>query len=469
MEISKNINFFQKSSQKCRYCCLIFGSSFFFDTRYILCLIVLGISSSGTVYQQSLDDIQKRVKRQTVMNPDNQYEDGTTAESLFQKEEGHYIRFAQGVDLGSLSKDQCLLKCSEEDACASIQYLKRPGNCSLSTETKEDAAPYYFRNASWDYYEKTKDYFLIFHKETGRYLQARNLQRASLTSTINDNCYFFWSGQTIRPKNSPDQVLSAQGNFSGSPLWLYSYHPDSLQKWSYENNQLKLENSNGLQLSASNNAVTVTRSSVELLKNYWSLHLPNSYFVITHRGTGNVLTANSNDRVLLSEYNGEDEQFWFWDDEHIRPKKYTNKVLQNSNGISLGNLGSNLAQKWNAKDDDTIISSEPRFGVRFCTNHLSTSNGASISSCASADQQYPYIRDKWSFDSARMYFFILHKNSGKVITANSATTVKAQTYFLGTNQQWFWDGDIIRNKRYPDKVLTLEYTGIARDQFVLLL
>ena len=69
--------------------------------------------------------------------------------------------------------------------------------------------------------------------------------------------------------------------------------------------------------------------------------------------------------VILWEFNGQDNQFWFWDGEMLRNKKFPNKVLdfhwmdyqQNSWGkVYLHNENGGMNQKWSLTGEDEIIS-----------------------------------------------------------------------------------------------------------------
>ena len=64
--------------------------------------------------------------------------------------------------------------------------------------------------------------------------------------------------------------------------------------------------------------------------------------------------------MILWEFNGQDNQFWFWDGEMLRNKKFANKVLdfhwmdyqQNSWGkVYLHNENGGMNQKWNLTVD----------------------------------------------------------------------------------------------------------------------
>ena len=419
------------------------------------------------------------VKRQDI-NPDEEYEGEQTVESLFGEELHCRILFPRGVELPDISKEECMKQCLEEDSCQSVTYKANnpnTGQCNLNIETKYDVGQYFKCNddlsTSWNYYERIRDFFLIFNKASGRVLKARDETTVELAEKNEDECYWFWAGAKIHSKKYPERVLTAskidQITNKGS-VTLSSFNANLLQEWSYEENLIKAISDDD-QVTAELNVDVGNKVIISAPKHapsqYWSLSLARNYFLITSRGSGNVLDAHAadNGQVIMWEYHGGDNQLWFWDDDNIRSKKFPDKVLQVDRGEGGFDYGSanlatfvagNYLQKWTAPEDQDLIEGVRRPRRRdippiLCAETFSTTNGTRVIGCQVNGQR----NDKWTFSASRVYFFIINKQSGKVIVTNSESSVQMETYDMSKKQLWFWDGEAIRSKLYTNKVLRM--------------
>ena len=432
-----------------------------------------------------LASVHKRVRRDT--SPAKDYEEGQTVESLFLGKRHCRILFAVGTQFDDISRQYCLELCSEQTSCQSILFKENKldtGICHLSTETRYDVPPSLFtcndkESKSWHYCEKLPDYFLIFNKETGKILNAKDENQVEMSLTEDEKSFWFWSRSTIRSKKYPDKVLTVNDPTAGNTdrdISLGTYKGRDTQKWT--NSDYKVKSISGgssdlfLSVNAQNKIIAASVSSDYL--QHWSLSLKPSYFIITSRGSGTALTADdkNNVRIMMWEYHGEDNQLWFWDDENIRSKKFPDKVLQAGNcqgaqATLAKYANNNKLQSWAAdSQDDTIkvISSIQNYFPKLCVDNFSTDNNTKVIRCR--NNRYP--NDKWTFSSSRMYFFIIHKTNGKVITASSQTSVSLGSYDLSDEKQWFWDRDVVRSKRYSDRVLTINtrsYTKIGLENY----
>ena len=402
------------------------------------------------------------------MNPDEEFENVQTVESMFVEEKYCKIMFSLGVRIFDISKEKCMKFCQENDNCKSVSYKDANGGdhntCLLNTETKYEVGLFYASRTEisqkWNHYQQVKDYFLIFYKESGTIIKAKDKSSIDLTEKEGEDCFWFWTGLSIRSKKYPDKVLTASSEDAGlsqRPVVLRNYKVDLLQKWRYTENKIKLELDGAsikLALSIGANKAIIATPMTKENSNYWSLSLDRSYFIITSRGSGTVLDAAFDPEgvVHLWDYHGKDNQLWFWDDEHIRSKHYPDKVLQVNGPLERVSLGTYVfgdeKQLWTV-DDNGIMKTVA--GTSICASDFINRNGIVIEVC----ENNQYQNAKWSFSSARLYFFILQKSSGNVISAKTDTTLHLQKYDMNSKQLWYWDGHIIRNKMYTNKILTV--------------
>ena len=392
-------------------------------------------------------------------------EKGQPIGSLFQEDKKCRIILGTGVSLATSSVEECLAQCLEDDGCQSVSYNTlddESENCLLNTETKYDVGPFFICNEpTWSYFEKVRDYFLISNKESGSLLSARDETTAELTNNIQSNCYWFWSGDVIRSMKYPSRVLtisSKRGRPSSIPERGVSLQKRSIglkQSWGYEDNKLRstIDNKHDLELAiGGDNKLVVTVPELAKLQ-HWSLSLDPIYFVIANRKNGKVIATDKDANVQMFGYNGQDSQLWYWDDNNIRSKSFPDKVLKvdETGKVDLGTyIYSDPSQKWTINGNDNI---------------KQLSNNSSILLCESDTDSIRGCREKisdgskWTLELSRVHFFILHKKSGKVLSAKSKDALNLQKYNMSDNQLWFWDNEAIRNKEYPEKVLTMQKKG----------
>ena len=421
------------------------------------------------------------VKRQTV-NSDRDYKSGQTVKILFCKEQHCKIAFTGGAQLNEISKDEFMKQCQAEDACQSITYEANKTatdtrQCNLNIKTKYDVRSYFTCNDDvskpWDYYEKIRDYFRIFNKESGLVMKTKCENKVEFAKINEDKCYWFWADTNIRFKKYPQAVLVAgqinQRTNKGN-VTLSSLNSSILQNWSNDGKVIEAISDDGTfkgQINVANRNKEIIISSEQVSTRYCILSLPRNYFIITNRGSGNVLDADTCNygRVILWEYHGQDNQLWGWDDDSIRSKKFPNKVLQverarsdigYANAILRKLVFGNYGQKGTARRNQDIIE-----GVRnplskdyhptLYAENFSTENDTKVIACPLQGQ----CNDKWTFSASRAYFFIINKRTGKVISANTASSVQMEHYEMSKKQLQFWDADTIRSKRSANKVLTI--------------
>ena len=65
------------------------------------------------------------------------------------------------------------------------------------------------------------------------------------------------------------------------------------------------------------------------------------------------------------------------------------------------------------------------------------------------------------------YFAILGKQSGKALDANRSNQGELFLWDFngGDNQLWFWDGELLRNKHFPNKVLDFHWMDYQRNSW----
>lgn len=235
--------------------------------------------------------------------------------------------------------------------------------------------------------------------------------------------------------------------------------------WNFENNQLTSRYKN-LKLDVKHThtydgALVGVYPGTGYMNQKWSLSLDRLYFIITSRHSGKVLDASldesSTGKVRLWSYHGKDNQLWFWDDDNIRCKQFPEKVLDlhmanyeanNWGKVSLHPYNTSNNQRWKAEGDQIISSYK---NLRLDVKQSSTSNGALVGGYRNQGG----VNQRWTLSSSRQYFFILNKESGKVMDAVSPASIELWHYTNSDQQLWFWDGEVIRNKKYANKVIDL--------------
>ena len=427
------------------------------------------LNAEKLVYEMvAINEAYRREKRETGINNIYKY---------FKVSRNCAISRPLGVLLNPISKDDCLQLCLEEEGCKSVGYMKdNSQTCHMNSENRKDVGKFFscgkVDTASWDYYEKIKpiDYFLISSKMTAKVLAVRPDYSVVLkTYTGDDNQLWYWDNGAIRSKKHHHAFLqlhvSDYERSGWGKVYISSRRSGNNFLWNFENNQLTSQYKN-LKLDVKyshtyDGALVGVYPGTGYMNQKWSLSLDRFYFIITSRHSGKVLDASldesSTGKVILWSYHGKDNQLWFWDDDNIRCKQFPEKVLDlhmaNYEANNWGNVylhpyntGNN--QRWKAEDDQ-IISSYKNLSLD--VKQSSTSDGALVGGY----RNHGGVNQRWTLSSSRPYFFILNKESGKVMDAVSPASIKLWHYTNSDQQLWFWDGEVIRNKKYANKVIDL--------------
>ena len=427
------------------------------------------LNAEKLVYEMlAINEAHKRGKRETGINNIYKY---------FKVSRNCAISRPLGVLLNPISKDDCLQLCLEEEGCKSVGYMKdNSQTCHMNSENRKDVGKFFscgkVDTASWDYYEKIKaiDYFLISSKMTAKVLAVRPDYSVVLkTYTGDDNQLWYWDNGAIRSKKHRHAFLqlhvSDYERSGWGKVYISSRRSGNNFLWNFENNQLTSQYKN-LKLDVKyshtyDGALVGVYPGTGYMNQKWSLSLDRFYFIITSRHSGKVLDASldesSTGKVILWSYHGKDNQLWFWDDDNIRCKQFPEKVLDlhmaNYEANNWGNVylhpyntGNN--QRWKAEDDQIISSYK---NLRLDVKQSSTSDRALVGGY----RNHGGVNQRWTLSSSRPYFFILNKESGKVMDAASPASIELWHYTNSDQQLWFWDGDVIRNKKYANKVIDL--------------
>lgn len=427
------------------------------------------LNAEKLVYEMlAINEAHRREKRETGINNIYKY---------FKVSRNCAISRPLGVLLNPISKDDCLQLCLEEEGCKSVGYMKdNSQTCHMNSENRKDVGKFFYcgkvDTASWDYYEKIKpiDYFLISSKMTAKVLAVRPDYSVVLKTYTGDvNQLWYWDNGAIRSKKHRHAFLqlhvSAYERSGWGKVYISSRRSGNNFLWNFENNQLTSQYKN-LKLDVKyshtyDGAPVGVYPGTGNMNQKWSLSLDRFYFIITSRHSGKVLDASldesSTGKVILWSYHGKDNQLWFWDDDNIRCKQFPEKVLNlhmaNYEANNWGkvylhpyNTGNN--QRWKAEDDQIISSYK---NLRLDVKQSSTSDGALVGGY----RNHGGVNQRWTFSASRPYFFILNKESGKVMDAGSPPSIKLWHYTNSDQQLWFWDGEVIRNKKYANKVIDL--------------
>ena len=427
------------------------------------------LNAEKLVYEMlAINEAYRREKRETGINNIYKY---------FKVSRNCAISRPLGVLLNPISKDDCLQLCLEEEGCKSVGYMKdNSQTCHMNSENRKDVGKFFscgkVDTASWDYYEKIKpiDYFLISSKMTAKVLAVRPDYSVVLkTYTGDDNQLWYWDNGAIRSKKHRQAFLQlnvfAYERSGWGRVYISSRRSGNNFLWNFENNQLTSRYKN-LKLDVKHThtydgALVGVYPGTGCMNQKWSLSLHRLYFIITSRHSGKVLDASldesSTGKVRLWSYHGKDNQLWFWDDDNIRCKQFPEKVLDlhmanyeanNWGKVSLHPYNTSNNQRWKAEDDQIISSYK---NLRLDVKQSSTSNGALVGGYRNQGE----VNQRWTFSFSRQYFFILNKGSGKVMDAVSPASIELWHYTNSDQQLWFWDGEVIRNKKYANKVIDL--------------
>jgi len=128
------------------------------------------------------------------------------------------------------------------------------------------------------------------------------------------------------------------------------------------------------------------------------------YFSIYGKQSGKVLDASMSNisEVVLWEFNGQDNQFWFWDGEMLRNKMFPSQVLdfhwsdyqKNSWGkVYLHNENGGLNQRWSLRGEEIICRYGQHQNLRLLldVHSSSTQNGAKVGCYSSTGG----VNQKW--------------------------------------------------------------------------
>lgn len=382
-----------------------------------------------------------------------------------------------GTLLQPISKLGCLQFCLDEDSCQSAGYTNdNSAECHLNTEVADDVGPSFFtcgdnESTRWDYFEKKKpiSYFQISSKLTGEILQATSGSSVALRHyNGNDNQFWFWKGDLIVSKEHPDRVLTA--SLLGR-VFLSSPVGSKQQKWNFEEESLISQYDNRrMSVRYPLYGVTVSQYTSS---NYqkWSLSFERVYFIITNRLSGKVLDVSllqksTPGHVHMWSYHGRDNQLWFWDDDCIRSKQFPSKVLDlhmrdysrdKWGKVYLHQFHGGDNQRWEM-DGNIIISKYKR--LRLDVKQSDMTDGALVGGYTHTGNPSQW----WTVGTFRTFFFILNKDSGKVINATPDNKIIQWHYHNGKRQLWFWDGEALRNKEHTDKVLDVSTDAFGKNR-----
>jgi hypothetical protein len=262
-----------------------------------------------------------------------------------------------------------------------------------------------------------------------------------------DSQLWFWDGDSIRSKINPDKVLSTcDQDDSHTMSCVRQFDAKDSQRWSFVN---------GTFLSNDQSQIQTGEHLETVGGRLWSLNTHRRvYFTITSRVSAKVLTATDGVSLVTWPFHGGDNQLWFWDDDLIRSKQYPDKVLDlhiadfENEGwgkvyLSMFNNGSN--QQWKLENESIVCS--------YADLHLEIADNERVGATLPKHE----INQMWSFNTdQRTYFRISNGVSAKVLIADSNShSINVGEYSVAEDQLWFWDGDSIRSKAYPDQVMDL--------------
>jgi hypothetical protein len=144
--------------------------------------------------------------------------------------------------------------------------------------------------------------------------------------------------------------------------------------------------------------------------------------------------------VELKTYTGGSRQKWVFTGPFLRSSTDKTKVLEfgPNQSVKLRQFENRDRQKFSSRD-----------------NFLMPLN-CSLAEC----------RDrKYSIGVERVFFHIVSKHNAKVLSADSSSTTALVAYNRNDNQLWFWDGESIRSKQYPSRVITARRNRILLQEW----
>merc|ERR1712198_527452 len=77
---------------------------------------------------------------------------------------------------------------------------------------------------------------------------------------------------------------------------------------------------------------------------------------------------------------------------------------------------------------------------------------------------------RWTLKAEKTFFYILGSDSGRVLDASLSCPGEVCLWVKNgqDNQLWYWDGpngDVLRNKKFPNKVLDFDYNEYDRTRW----
>jgi len=206
------------------------------------------------------------------------------------------------------------------------------------------------------------------------------------------------------------------------------------------------------------------------------------YFKIFGGASGKVLDASRSNvgEVVLWESNNGNNQLWYWDGpnrDNLRNKEFPNRVLDfHWDDYQRNHWGkvylhqdfhNGWNQRWEMHQGEIICKGSNRQTIpnlRLDVFAGETHNGAKVG----VYQRNGAQNQSWRFQEERRYFYIRSLQSAKVLDASLSNVGEVCLWQQNgqDNQLWFWDGhDILRNKRFPNKVLDFHWHDYQRQKW----
>ena len=307
-------------------------------------------------------------------------------------------------------------------------------------------------------------YFMIQSQLSGRVFDAK-LPGLNDYSQGKESQHWFWDVNFIRSKAYPDFLLELKfdNHTQLGKIYVGKYHGRTNQQWSYlGGNVISGYKEYGLFANLESSKLEARELSMhtDSTSQKWSLaHTERNYFTINSQKNSKTLDLSPppENAIHIWNYHENDCNFWFWDGNFIRSKKYPDKVITldkkgyENNGwgrIYLAQCYGGDNQKW-TYNMDKILSDYKQLSLDIRDGWA---NGDKVG-CQDFNDG---LSQKFLLNfNKRQYFLIKSSYSNKVVDATTASKVHMWGRHGRSNQQWFWDQDIIRSKKYPHKVLEL--------------
>ena len=338
----------------------------------------------------------------------------------------------------------------------------------------------------WSLNTNDRVYFSIVGKESAKVMTAISSESVALrTYQGNDNQAWFWDEMSIRSKAHPGNVLDLhmynyEKNGKGN-VYLHSYNGGDNQCWQFANESLVTSYKN-LHLDIKGSRV-FGRPAEHTLSQMWSMGRPkpindtlsngleylvagqpdgilsqqwnvhNStqlYFTIMNKDSAKVLTASSSDSVELQTYQGKDEQFWFWDEELLRSQAYPDKVLDlNMYNYEEKGRGNVYLHSYNGGDNQCWQFANESLVSDYKNLHLEIQGSEVVGRRAEAKSSQMWYMLK----REQIYFTLSNKQDNKVACTDGHAVTVCDFQVFDSQHEWFWEGDAIRSRDYPDMVM----------------